>query len=176
MIARYDPMKDHATFISAAKKLSASFPDVCFILVGRGVTEANSEIMQRIQRNGLESQTMLLGEREDIPHLLQAFDINTLCSKGEGFPNVIGEAMASGIPCVATDTGDAAHVMGNTGRVIPIGDSHALVRAWTDLLALPPEKRSDLGLAARKRVQENFSISQVTETYEKLYRGLLSNV
>jgi glycosyltransferase involved in cell wall biosynthesis len=92
---------------------------------------------------------------------------------GEGFPNVLGEAMACGVPCVATDVGDSAHVLGDTGRVVPPRDPEALAAAWKSLLAIPRGVRQTLGERGRQRVIEHFSLEAVVHQYEELYQGLV---
>jgi glycosyltransferase involved in cell wall biosynthesis len=89
---------------------------------------------------------------------------------GEGFPNIIGEAMAAGVPCVATDVGDAAWVVGETGRAVPPRDADALAKALLDLADLGPERRATLGCAARARIEEHFSLSGVVQRYAALFR------
>ena len=174
MVARYDPMKDHATFFAAARRLSDVLPDVCFVLVGKGMDEGNNDIKEMIQKNGLRDRTYLLGERVDAPDIFPAFDINTLSSSfGEGFSNVLGEAMACGVPCVSTNVGDSAYIIGDTGKVVPSKNSTALAQAWFELLSIAPEQRSELGLKARRRIEGEFSISNVAQRYEKLYLELV---
>jgi glycosyltransferase involved in cell wall biosynthesis len=94
-----------------------------------------------------------------------------VCSSiyGEGFPNVLGEAMASAVPCVTTDVGDSAMVVGETGRVTPAHDPQALSMAISSMLELTPQERARLGRAARQRVQEHFELSRVVERFESLY-------
>lgn len=170
MVARYDQQKDHPTFFAAARKLMDVFPDVCFVLVGKGMDEGNNDIKEMIQKNGLHDRTYLLGERVNAQEIFPAFDINTLSSAfGEGFPNVLGEAMVCGVPCVATNVGDSAYIVGDTGKIVPPGNSEALADAWIELISISPEKRTELGLKARRRIEENFSISKVIQQYEKLW-------
>jgi glycosyltransferase involved in cell wall biosynthesis len=96
----------------------------------------------------------------------------TLSSFGEGWPNVVGEAMACGVPCVVTDVGDACAIVGETGRVVPPADPEALARAWAELLAFPEEQRRALGAAARERIAAYFSLEQVVERYQALWEEL----
>ncbi len=113
----------------------------------------------------------LLGERRDTPQIMAALDVATLCSAwGEGFPNVVGEAMACGVPCVVTDVGDAAWVVGDTGAVVSPGDPAGLGDAWLRLRACGADGRDRLGRAARQRIQQLFSMDEVARHYEALYR------
>lgn len=172
LIARFHPMKDHRTFFQAGSILHASHPSVQFVLVGRGVDEANAEIADAVKRLGLSVVTHLLGERQDIPRLTAALDVATCCSYSEGFPNVIGEAMACGVPCVTTDIGDCAALVGDSGIVVPTRDPDALAQAWQHLVDLPVMQRIALGRAARVRVGERFDIGAITRRYEALYAEL----
>jgi glycosyltransferase involved in cell wall biosynthesis len=107
---------------------------------------------------------------------MNALDIGTLCSaSGEAFPLVIGEAMACGVPCVVTDLGDCAHLVGDTGRVVPPGSAEALARAWEELIHLGPEGRERLGLKARQRIEAYFSLPRIAADYAAVYCGLLGN-
>lgn len=173
MVARFDPMKDHANFFAAAGRLSSVYHDVCFVLCGRGMDPGNDDIQRMIKNNDLEGRVYLLGERSDMHAIFPGLDINTLTSLGEGFPNVLGEAMACGVPCVATDVGDASYIIGNTGRIVPPGNPEALSGAWGGLLSISPEQRAGLGLKARKRIEDNFSISKTVRQYEQLYCDVL---
>jgi glycosyltransferase involved in cell wall biosynthesis len=112
----------------------------------------------------------LVGQREDMPSFLAG--LNLLCVPslyGEGFPNVLGEAMACGVPCVATDVGESRTIVADTGRIVPPGDPASLGDAMGELLALDPEDRSDLGRSCRGRIQENYSLEKIAERYTELY-------
>lgn len=173
MLARLDPMKDHATFLAAAARLAASRPDARFLLAGRGV-ELGSPAL--VPDRALAGRLHLLGERHDSPRLLAALDLATLASAfGEGFPNVLGEAMAAAVPCVATDVGDTALLVGPTGRVVPPREPSVLAEAWAALLALPAGERAALGAAARARIMGNYSLETACDHYLALYDSLRSS-
>lgn len=174
LIGRYHVMKDHSNFIRAAAHLSNSHPDVHFLLAGRDVDINNRELMDLLLDLKLTHKFHLLGERNDINRLTAGLDIASSSSSfGEGFPNVIGEAMACQIPCVVTDVGDSGWIVGDTGRVIPPRDPVALAEAWKKLLDIGLEGRKELGKKARDRIMENFSIKRIVSQYEVLYRSLL---
>jgi glycosyltransferase involved in cell wall biosynthesis len=176
VVARYDRQKDHQTFVAAAARLHARLPNVHFVLCGNGVDQANVELMGWINAAGLSHVCHLLGERNDVARVTAALDLATLSSAyGEGFPNVLGEAMACEVPCVATDVGDSAHVVGDAGRIVPAGDADALARAWGDLLTAGKDELKTLGQRARRRILENFSISRVTHSYEAAYRSVVAS-
>ena len=133
----------------------------------------NQVLVQTIAELGLGSAVFLLGERTDIPRLMAALDLFSLSSAfGEGSPNVVGEAMASGVPCVVTDVGDAARMVGETGRVVTPRSPASLADAWSALLALDADERARLGIAARRRIEAGFALSDIVAQYEDLYEGL----
>lgn len=172
LIARFDPQKNHAGFFDAAGQLHQVRPDVHFLLAGRGVDSSNLHLMKWARGSGVEAVTHLLGERQDMSRLTAALDIASCSSWGEAFPNVLGEAMACGVPCVSTDAGDAALIVGDTGRIVARGDMDALARAWEALLALSGDELVALGEQARARVAENFKIAIIAGRYAKLYEEL----
>ena len=96
-------------------------------------------------------------------------------SYGEAFPNVLGEAMACGVPCAVTDVGDSAYIVGDTGRVVTSGDMRGLAAALEELLALPPSDKAALGERARARVATHFEINGVVQQYENFYEALLAH-
>lgn len=170
LVARYHPMKDHRNFLEASALLSARNPLAHFVLAGREVDDNNVELRDQVSRLGLAGKVFLLGERRDVPALMAGFDVvATSSSNSEGFPNVIGEAMSCGVPCVVTDVGDSAHIVGDTGFVVPPADASALAQAWFELLSMAPEKRLALGERARQRVLQLYSLAQTARRYEALY-------
>ncbi len=173
LIARFDPQKDHANFLQAARHLRDWQPDAHFILAGTNITNENSELMRLLEKEQLQNKVHLLGPRHDIPRLSAALDVATTSSAfGEAFPNVIGEAMACGVPCVVTDVGDSAKIVGDTGKVVPPKDPEALAHAWKELLDLPPVQRQQLGLQARQRIEHLFALDRIVNQYETLYEKL----
>jgi glycosyltransferase involved in cell wall biosynthesis len=168
-------MKDHTNFLHAAALLLKSYPDVHFVLVGREVHTENKVLKNLIQDLGISQHIHLLGERRDMNRLTAALDIACSASAyGEGFPNVIGEAMSCGVPCAVTDVGDSGWIVGNTGRVVPPRSPEALAHAWKELIVLGSEGREILGKAARARIIECFSLDSVVHQYESLYESALA--
>ncbi len=172
LVARYHPMKDHENFLRAAALLYNQNPHVHFLLAGKGVDGDNTDLSAMIRNLNLCGHVHLLGERTDVPRITAALDMATLSSYAEAFPNVVGEAMVSGVPCVVTDVGDSAWIVGGTGRVVPPRDSGALADAWLDLIEMGNEGRRELGRRARQRICENFSLDEVVRQYENLYEQL----
>lgn len=165
MVARVDGMKDHATFLAAASAVAAERGDVRFLLIG-----AETERLAVPQR--LAGVMQALGERDNLHELLPALDLMVLASKGEGFPNAVGEAMACGVPCVASDVGDAAQIIAVTGAVVPPGDPRALAAAMLRLLDLPPDRLAELGAAARERIVAHYSLAAAVRRYETIYAAI----
>ena len=170
-IARLHPMKDHANFLQAAVRIGTELDNVHYVLVGRDVTPNNNSLLELVPKS-MESRFHWLGERTDVADLMCAMDVLASSSWSEGFPNVLGEAMACGVPCVATNVGDSARVLGEFGRIVPPSDSIALSMALTELLRLDPTERIELGTAARFHVAEKYSISKITDQYITLYERL----
>ena len=172
-VARLHPMKDHANFLQAAGVVALRYPNTHFVLSGRNVCLDNASLKQEIPPP-LENRFHLLGERGDVSDLMSAMDISCLSSAwGEGFPNVIGEAMATGVPCVATDVGDSALVIGDCGVMVAPRDKEALVSGIESLLALPVAERRLLGARARCRIETKFSLGQIVEQYAALYKTII---
>jgi len=172
LAARFHPHKDHRNFIQAAALLHKQKPEVHFVLCGLDITWQNARLAAWIDAAGLRGCCHLLGVRKDMPRLFAAMDIATTTSRSEAFPIVIGEAMACGTPCVVTDVGDSAMIVGETGVVVSPGDPEALANAWQKLIDAGPEVRQRLGMAARQRVQEHFSLSMIVERYQAIYAEL----
>lgn len=176
LIGRFHPMKGHAHFLRAARRLRERYPDVQFVLAGKGVSWNNQYLCELVEALGLVERVHLLGERQDMPRITASLDIaSSSSSYGEGFPNVIGEAMSCAVPCVVTDVSDLPWVVGETGRVVPPRDPAALASAWADLIELGPEGREELGAAARARVIQYFPLGSVVAQYEDLYESVIAH-
>ncbi len=173
-VARFHPQKDHRNFVQAADHIQREQPDAHFLLCGAAMTWDNTTLAGWIDQHDLRSNFHLLGQRDDTPRINAALDVMMLSSRAEGFPNVVGEAMACGVPCVVTDVGDAAMIVDDTGRGVPPADSLALAEACLDLLRLPPDERQALGNAARHRIETNYSLPVIVERYQDLYTSLLN--
>ena len=172
LIARYDPMKDHENFFRAAGFLGQRRSDVNFLLCGMDITSENTDLARMVRTYGLEGNVHLLGLRDDIPRLTAALDIATSSAHGEGFCNAVGEAMSCGVPCVATDVGDAVRIVGEAGRVIPPRDPQALAAAWAELIDMGHHRRKALGSMARERIREKFSLASFQQAHESLYERI----
>ncbi len=172
-VARLHPMKDHANFLQAAEMIALRYPNAHFVLSGRDVSLDNASLKKKIPIV-LQNRFHLLGERRDVADLMSAMDVFCLCSAwGEGFPNVLGEAMAVGIPCVATDVGDSALVIGDCGVVVTPRDKAALAFGIESLFALPITERRLLGEQARSRIEDKFTLGAIVEQYAARYKTII---
>ena len=169
LVARDDPQKNHSGFIEAAALVHVALPQVHFVLVGTGIDRNNEALTALIKEASLTDYIHLLGRRDDIPRLMTSFDLLVSSSFGEAFPNVLGEAMACGVPCVVTDVGDSAEIVGNTGRVVASGDMNGLAQHIVELLRWPTDQRIQLGIKARQRVRDNYEIGDIAQRYEDFY-------
>ena len=171
--ARFHPQKDHRNFVRAAARLHKQMSDIHFLLCGLDITWQNSQLAGWIETAGIRDCCHLLGVRQDMTRLFAGMDIATTASLGgEAFPLVIGEAMACGAPCVVTDVGDCALIVGETGTVVAPGDPEALAEAWRSLIEAGPRVRHRLGIAARRRVQQHFALPVIVERYQTIYSRL----
>ncbi len=171
-VGRDHPMKDHLGLLEAAARL-AEERNVHLVLAGPGLEPGHDALTRAARRLGLEGRVHLLGPREDVPRVLAALDVFVLSSAyGESFPNVLGEAMACGLPCVATDVGDTGRILGGHGELVPPEDPEALARALARLLELGPDRRREIGQGARRRIEERYALEDIVGAYEDLWTRL----
>jgi glycosyltransferase involved in cell wall biosynthesis len=173
MVARYDPQKDHANLVSALRLIKHKNESFQCVLVGAEMEASNYELCRLIENQGVRSNILLLGRRHDITGIMNAFDIHVLSSSGEAFPNVLAEAMACGTPCVTTDVGDAAVIVGNTGWVVPPSNSELLANAISEAIAemQDSEKWAKRSSMCREIVVLNFSLERMVDNYHNVWRS-----
>jgi glycosyltransferase involved in cell wall biosynthesis len=170
MAARFHPQKDHRNFFQAAERLHKQLPEVHFLLAGLNITWQNSQLVDWIEAAGIRGCCHLLGVRRDMSRLFAAMDIATTSSvSGEAFPVVVAEAMASRTPCVVTDVGDSALIVDKTGGVVAPEDPYALAEAWRKLIEAGPGERQNLGMSARRRVQQHFALPVIVDRHQAIY-------
>lgn len=169
--ARFHPVKNHIGFINSAAILSKTHPETHFMMVGTHIDQENTVLTDLIEKYQLNNMH-LLGNREDIPEVVNAYDIAALTSFGEAFPLTLGEAMASAVPCVATDVGDNDYIIKATGRVVPVNNDQAMAMAWQTLLEMDKEDFKQLGQEASERVLKKFTLAQQVQQHESLYQQL----
>lgn len=173
LVARRDPMKGHEVFLEAAARLLEAVPSLYVVLAGEGVTERDEPFRSWMGNVGRERarRVRLLGRRDDVPRIYCALDVAVSSSFGEGFPNAVAEAMACGVPVVATSVGDTPRLAESAGRLVPPGDPAAIVHACAGILE-NEELRAALGYAARCRIRDLFGIGEAVRQYDSMYRAL----
>lgn len=174
MVGRYDPQKDHMNLMRAVDIVLKSRPELKVLLVGKDLNNSNNELLSKIKHLDLKDSIYFLDQRSDIPAIMNSLDLHVLSSAyGEGFPNVLAEAMACGIPCVATDVGDSALIVGDTGWIVPVSDSEKLANAI--LLALKEKENKQQWTlrkqAAHRRISDNFDITTMVEGYNNIWKN-----
>ena len=173
LIARFDPIKNHEGFIEAASHLHCHMPDVHFLMAGQSVDWTNPILKNTIEKYNLTNVFHLLGHRIDIPRITAALDLACLSSFSESFGIVLIEAMACSVPCVSTDCGEQALILGNKDWIIPIGDMEGLAAKWLAFFTLSENERRLIGEAGRARVMSQFELSAVVKQYENMYLNLV---
>ena len=169
MVGRFDSQKNHELFFDAAKLIADIQPRCIFALSGKEIDHENEALKQMIGRRKLTSQTILLGRLDDVPTVMNGIDVLVLSSAGEGWPNVVGEAMACGTPVVSTNVGEAKHIVGDTGVTIESMDASALANGALEIMSLDKASYRELSRRARSRICENFDIEKIAEQYQAKY-------
>jgi len=169
IIGRHAPGKDYQNFITAAAVVKKQIPAAEFIMCGKGVEKSNATLLAAINAAGLDDCVHLLGRQMNPAWILADLSLLVSSSASEAFANVIGEAMAGGIPCVATDVGDSAHIVGNTGIIVPPHDPEALAQGMLLMLRKPSAELKQMGVLAQERIVQMFSLPSVARCYENLY-------
>lgn len=169
LVARLDPMKDHSTFLRAAALLLRRVPGCRFVCVGQGPEEYATGLRQLAGELSLSDRLIWAGLRRDTPAVYNALDVLCLTSAfGEGFSNVLGEAMACGTVCVATDVGDAARILGPVGRCVPCGSPEAVAEGVLEVLRLQASGQAEeLAQASRERIIETFELERMIDLAER---------
>lgn len=176
-VGRYHPQKDYWGFVEMAAELRKSVPNTCFVLAGENVDWSNPELSGWIRKHGLSSSFRLLGARRDVAKVMSGLDLFVSSSAfGEGFPNVLAEALACEVPCIATDVGDSREILGASNRVVAPGDYGALAAAARDALGRPWETRCQIAKEERKRIARHFSMDSMIDSYEDLYDEVLAEL
>lgn len=172
VVGRLDPAKDIETFFRAFAPFAQTHPHARGVWIG-GSEQERSTRAALIKRFGLEEIVDLKSATLGIERELRGLDVLVSSSRSEGFGNVIGEALASGIPCIATRVGAAQEMIYDAKHLVPTEDSHALMDAMAEWYAAGPDAWRDMGRRGRAHIQENFSFQKVVRRYARLYRELL---
>lgn len=174
MVSRFHPFKDHENLINALGLVKKSNYIFKCILVGGGISDRNKALVEWIESNGLEAEVILVGSRNDIPKIMNGIDIHILSSSSEAFPNVLSEAMACGTPCVTTDVGDAAHIVGDTGWVAKPQNSQDLASKIVEAINMKAHSKDAWEarqLKARERIENNFKIETMVSKYNEIWNS-----
>jgi len=172
-LARFDPQKDHETFFKSASRMVGRWTAVHFVLAGQGIDPANPAIRRWVEQYGLSRHVTLCGQIEDVKSFLDAVDILTVSSAyGEGFPNVLGEAMLAGVLCVATDVGDSAQILTSVGLVVAVRSPEMLCEAWVTAAELTDDEKRARIERGRQRIVCEFDIRRIARRYASLYRDM----
>jgi glycosyltransferase involved in cell wall biosynthesis len=170
-VSRFHPMKDCRNFLGAAALVSRQLAEACFVLCGSRLAGDNSELKQLIDEFGLSGRAIVLGTRTDMEDIYPLFDVLALSSAyGEGFPNVLIEAMACGVPCVATDVGDSRAVLGEVGLIVPPRDPQALAHGLVAILNGGPWAMAE---RVRAHVVEHYAVERMCSRYQELYEHMV---
>ena len=175
LVARFDVMKGHAVFMDAVRRIAAAIPDAHFLMAGQGVDTTAPFFADWLAANAsIASRVHPIGRRSDTARLMASLDVYCSPSLGEGFPNAPAEAMACGVPTVASDAGDSRQIVGDTGIVVPIGDAAALADGCIALLRESPEAWRRRSGEARRRIVERFGLARAVSEYEDMIETVLA--
>lgn len=163
-VGRFSKSKDHETFIKSIILATQSNPNIKGLLIGRDINLDSFQITEEQKK-----KFIVIGQREDVANIYSCMDIFCLHSLSEGFPNVLGEAMSAGIPCVVTRAGDSEYILNQVEYTSNVRDVDSLSRSLVSLANLSPEERRQIGLKNRERIKENFEINVIVERYLSLY-------
>jgi glycosyltransferase involved in cell wall biosynthesis len=172
LIGRLDPMKDFSNFLAAASQVATEFSQAKFVCVGHGFGALSSDLGSAAKKFGLDNKMIFADEQNQMPRIYSSIDLLVSSSYGEGFSNVIAEAMACGVPCVVTDVGDSAKIVGETGIVVPPKNPKALARGIIAMVRRPDFLDESLKIACRDRIVTNFNLDRLIDRTVSLLDGL----
>lgn len=175
LVSRFDPVKDHRTFLSAAADVARAREDVRFACVGDGDPQYRHAMQRLAHALGIADRVLWIGARSDVAAVYSALDVSCSSSASEGFPNAVGEAMACGVPCVVTDVGDCAWLVEDPRLIVPRGDSATLAERIELVLSLDPLERNRLCGELRNRVLAQFSVANLADATERALLALCDN-
>lgn len=175
-VGRDDSAKGREFLFEAFSRLVEKVPAARLLLVGRGLNDANQELRRTLVARGIVARVLTVGEYSPLSDIYPAMDILCSSSVAEGFPNVIAEAMASGVACVATDTGNTRELLEGNGVVVPTRSAVQLADGLIQLCSESAEARKARGRRARDRIIARYSLASVADSYVSLYESLGSGV
>ena len=172
-LSRFHPIKDHETLIKSFSILPYEIKNkIQLLLAGKGLDKDNQKLNILIETYIPDIKVKLLGEIKNIKEYLANLNVFTLSSISEGFPNVLAEAMALGIPCISTDAGDSHYIIGKYGWVVPVKNSFEFSKAILDAYNLSTIQKDKLSINSKNRIKSNFSKEEFVISYLNLYKSL----
>ena len=172
-VARLDPIKGHDVMLRAAAIAMEKEPDLLFVCVGAGSPRHQNHLTALASKLEVEDRVRWVPSSSSVERLDNGFDIFTLASRAEGFPNALAEAMACGVPPVATDVGDVRSIVGDVGIVVPLQDPRALSSAWLEMLGALDADGAAIRAAARSRVVDNFGVDVMVTRTEAILKSVV---
>jgi glycosyltransferase involved in cell wall biosynthesis len=174
IVGRFNPVKDHPTFLRAAARVARSSPSARFVCVGEGPGPYLASLRELAASLGIADRVLFPAGHLGMTAAYNALSLLVLSSTDEGFPNVLGEAMACGVPCVTTRVGDAEALVGPLGVAVEAGDDQGIADGLAALLAEPPAARAARAEASRARICEMFSVTALARNTERLLASLVA--
>jgi len=174
LAGRLDPMKNHSLFVQSAALCRRAGLEAVYLCIGDGPADYRQQVINETREAGIADAFIWAGNQTDIQPAYNAMDICCLTSTGEGFPNVIGEAMACEIPCIVTRVGDAPDIVAGTGLVVDRMDPEHFSAAMREMAGLDAVRRREMGNMARRRIEEEFSAQAMIKKTEIEYNRLIS--
>ena len=173
VIGRLDPMKGHEVFLMALPSILERHPNLKIVFVGGGSAAYRRRLEILAAGLNLSDKLLWAGLRAGMPEIYSALDV--VCSPsvfGEGFPNAVAEAMACGVPCLVTDVGDSAQIVGGSGEVVAPGNPHALANGMSRLLERIQKERPQMMAATRSRISNEYTVAQLIERTVRAFESL----
>ena len=174
MVARFDKQKNFPNFFSAASLLAQQFDDIGFVLCGRGVNQDNSVISDLIATAALQDKVVLLDEQSDVPSILNSLDVLISSSHGEGWPNVVAEAICTGIPVVGTDVGDTSRIIKGVGFVVEPNNPQEICARVAEILNASSKERNEMTKKCLSLAKSELDIEKVGPEFRNCYESLIS--
>lgn len=172
-IGRFDKLKDYKNFVLASSLVSDEFSNVKFVLIGKDLDKKNSLLNKWIKDSNQINNFILFGFRNDVDFFLsEILDIFCLPSLSEGFPNVLMEAMAYGVPCVSTNVGDAEIILDGNGILVPPNNFHELALGLITMINTPLSVRQKMGLVTKQLIKNKYSVSNISNIYKNIYNEI----
>lgn len=176
LVARFHPKKNHAGFLRACQDLQSLGMDFQVLLVGHHISSRNAILEESIQNTNMQDRVLMLEEVPNVAEVMTALDILVSpSSNGEGFPNVIAEAMLCETPCVVSTSGDSSEIVGLNGWIFPAGSHSLLVDSLRQAIESPPSRLWAMGKRARSFIVENFSQDKMVKKYQDLYLSIVED-